>query len=634
MTDSTAVINDSVRVLPPKHTVSSPLVLYFAQSHDIIEPWQGNTLLRDEQLAAFWKSEPFLESAVTSLAMTRAALSWELSGPPKTIAKVQQLLNSANFGQGWQHLMMQVNIDLLTSDAGAFIEVIREKPPRGKKAESMPVIGLAHLPAIQCLRTGDPMQPVIYIDRNNTKHYLKWYQVITLAENPIPESETGRQLCFISRVLGFAQMIKDIEQHHGEKLSGRFSKAIHVISGVAQGEIEQIQQIGEIDANNRGLYRYGQPLILTTLDPNARVTKETIELASMPDGFDLDKMLSWYITLLALASGSDYQEFAPLSNGNLGTASQSDTLHRKAQRKGTQLFIKLIETALHQFKVIPSSVTFRFKQQDAQAELEQADIEKVRAETRKLQIESGEITPEIARQIAVDKSDLKQEYLMMLGEVDTTPNVSVSDDEVVSQELIDNETAHGKALHPLVATRTALWWLKQIINHPLQTVTPIPDVQLWQFAAALKDTLHTGVSATTVGWMTPDLVQAAQLAGISPIALRHRLPDEQTVYLTPNSSFTGKRLIADVPVIKAAPYNPLQTLVTTFTRAYPTSTDKNALVRDTTLQAYRLARGNAITDTDFEKVKAQVQHQITLLNVTNRVELLTLGLYNTYNMFS
>ena len=115
---------------------------------------------------------------------------------------------------------------------------------------------------------------------------MKWWQIVTLTENPIPESPTDRQFCFVSRVLKYAQILKDIEKYNEEKVSGRFTQAIHVVSGVNQREMENIEERANLNRDNQGLMRYGQPLILTTLDPNATVSKETIELASMPDNFN------------------------------------------------------------------------------------------------------------------------------------------------------------------------------------------------------------------------------------------------------------------------------------------------------------------------------------------------------------
>lgn len=533
----------TVQDIPKPEEYRQNMVLYFntTPNQDIFEPWDGNTVRRDQQLAKFWKSEPFLASAVTSIATTRAALSWELSGPPKTVAKTQKLLNNADFGQGWQHLAMKVAIDLSTSDSGAFIEVIRKPPPRGRRPESMPVIGLNHLPAIQCIRTGNPIEPVIYIDRKNKEHTLKWYQVVTLAENPIPEDRFGRQFCFVSRVLKFAQIIKDIEQHHYEKVGGRFNKAIHVVSGVSQAEMETIRENSQLNADNSGLLAYGEPIILTTLDPNAKVSKETLELASLPDGFDLDQMMNWYITLFAMASGSDYQEFAPLSSGNLGTASQSDTLHRKAQRKGTQLFIKIIETALTQAKVIPPTVAFRFRQQDAQAEKEQVEIQSDRINNRKIQIDSGEITPAIAQQMAVDVGDLKQEYLVAMGQVDQTPNITLGDDETLAEELLDLDSKHF----------IGNWFRTLVENHPLQAISPISDAKLHTFVQNVRNSRFGTSVGTSEAWLSPVLVKAAQNAGIDPVALRKRLPNEYEIYITEKGLIDSKEQLLKPRLVKA-----------------------------------------------------------------------------------
>lgn len=543
------ILSESVRTFPTPEEARSNLVFYMAQSHDIIEPWDGNAITRDKQLSQFWLTEPFLASAVTSIAMTRAALSWEVTGPPKMVNKVHNILNTANFTQGWQHIMMMVNIDLLTTENGAFIEVIRKPAPSGRKPESMPVLGIAHLPSTSCIRTGNPIKPVIYIDKNTGEEtQLYWYQVIMITENPVPYSETGRQFCFVSRVLKFSQIIRDILVYQSEKVSGRFTKAIHVVAGISQSEIENIQRRSTIDNNNAGLFRYGQPLILTTIDPNAKLSKETIDLATMPDGFDFDSMLNWYITLFALASGSDYQEFAPLSSGNLGTASQSDTLHRKSQKKGTQLFIKSVETGLIQNKVIPSAVSFRFKQQDAQAEMEQTDISKTRAETRKLQLESGEIDIDVARQLAVDKGDLRQEHIIQMGnQTSSSTTVTVADDEQVSPELLDT-VENTKSVW--LADAAAKYFIHTIASNKLQSISPIPEVLLYY----LKDELRKAISVgklneinTKDNWLPPVVVQKCIDCGIDPVALRLRLPDNLLIRITDNSVIVNGKEFLHLP---------------------------------------------------------------------------------------
>lgn len=514
---------------------SQSLVLYINNFSNTIEAWGRNWVRRDEQLRKFWPTEPFLASAISSVVMTRAALSWELTGPPKSVARIQEILNNSDFGKGWQSLMIKLSIDIATQDNGGFLEVIRDKPKPGQKPESAPVLGLGYLASSSCLRTGNPREPVIYVDAKGGYHRLRWYQVITFEEIPVglPESPgIDRQICFVSRVLKAAEIVKDINIYHSEKVSGRFARAIHLVGGVAQHEIENIQKAGQLDADNSGLQRYLQPLILAALDPNAKVSHEQIDLASLPDAFDWDVLMKWYISLIAMAAGGDFQDFAPLPGGNLGTASQSETLHRKSQRKGHALWMKMIEHKLQAAKVIPPNVSFRFMQQDAAAELEQVELSATRATTRQVLVESGQIDINVARQMAVDDGDLKQEYLVMMGDVDQTPSITLPDDGVLPDVLEDKEVSIT------ISYKTANWWRKLVEQHKLHSVNPIQESKLNTFEQALTHLIKKQMTlGTTELWQDHLITLAAQEAGIQPHVLRMRLPDSYKVYITENKVY-------------------------------------------------------------------------------------------------
>ncbi|MCA9329545.1 hypothetical protein KDA11_02785, partial [Candidatus Saccharibacteria bacterium] len=245
----------------------------------------------------------------------------------------------------------------------------------------------------------------------------------------------------------------------------------------------------------------------------------------------------------------------------------------------------------------------------------------------------------VARQIAVDKGDLRQQYLLLLGEQDATPNVTVSDDEAVAEELlIDNNKGLtipvGKSVDPRTAIHVALWWLKQITEHPLQAISPIASNQLWQFTQALAKEIKTGTIQTTIGWMSSEIVRAAQLAGINPVALRLRLPDEYKVFVDSNYAFTSHNIISKTYSKQRIYHDPLRNIVDNFYKDYPNSNAKNALVRDTTIAVYKLAKGVNITQDDFDELKQHIGEQQTVLNLTDNVDLLAFGLYKTYNMFT
>lgn len=528
---------------------TNSLVLQFAQNNSKFIPFGTSIRARDEQLVKFALTEPFLISAIYSISMTRASLAWELTGPPQSVKKVQEILKKSDFGRGWQSLIGKISFDLLTCDNGAFIEIVRGKKRSDRNPETAPIVALNHIPSKQVIQTGNPETPVIYQDVNGILHELKWYEVIPLVEVPIPnEDNKNVQYSFVSRVLEMAETIKAISNYQKEKVTGRFGAAIHVISGVKQHDIEVIEKQAQIKATNQGLLNYMSPIILSTIDPSSQVTKQTIELASYPDGFNYNELLVWYITLLALASGSDYMDFAPLPGKGLGTAAQSDSLAQKSRVKGILLFMKIIENALETSRVLPPNVSFRYSNADATAEYQQAEIKKLRAETRKFQIESREITPEVAAQMALDQGDLRQEYLLMMNQ-QQDEIITVADDERVSEHILHPDRSNltiterppepqinpTKPVNPATAQKASSWICRLIEEHPMQAAKPIPASQLQTMQDHLRNWITKEITiGTTNVWLDYILIKAAKNSGINPIALRQRMPDNYRVYIQSN----------------------------------------------------------------------------------------------------
>ena len=398
------------------------IIVSFANFADDIPLWGTQPAARDKMLREFWPTENILSSAIYSTSSKYAALGWTIEGPPKTANAVRRILHASEGGRGWIAMIIKVLIDLFTQDNGAFIEVVRTSD-----SETAPVVELNHLDSARCIRTGRRADPVIYIDMDGKPHQLKWYQVIELTEFPSPiETARGLQYCAVSRLLRAAQILKDIAIYEREKISGRFHRAIYLVSGVQGRAISEAVQSHQDMATSQGLTKYIQPLIIASLDPTATVTMEKIELASLPDHFDKEIAMRWYVNQLALAFGQDYQDFAPLPGGNLGTSAQSQVLHLKSRGKGSALFMRMIEQNFNFHGIMPSMVTMRFGEQDVAEDLERVEVRVKRAQERQIRIASGEITPEIARQMAVDSGDLREEYLKLLSEANATEDVIIS----------------------------------------------------------------------------------------------------------------------------------------------------------------------------------------------------------------
>ena len=452
-------------------------ILQIASVADEAPSWPS--LLRDQYLDRFWPQEPFLAGAIFSVASRNASFRWEVTGLRRQAAWAQELLSQADFGRGWQSLMMKLTVDLLTQGNGAFLEIIR--PARAKLFSSgssydairaphpetntptwfpynrrtgkfmynlrrgkdfsitdspldLPV-GIAHLDSQKCSRTNDPSRPAYYTDDNGRQHLLSSHQVVPLSEMPSPRKQHhNHQHCAVDRALRLSQIIRDMLIYKHEKVSGRFARAIHLTNidaEIIQDAVDQSEQ----NADNKGLIRYSQPIVASTVDPNARASIETIELASLPDGFSEDTSLRWYVAGLALDLGVDYGFLAPLPGNRLGTGTQAETAERQAKGKSSRLFINLMEHTINWGGILPRCTAFRFNTPDPYEESERDRALGRRARSLSILIKAGVITPEVAAQIAADSGDLDPQYLSLMGLADLTPVVTVSGNEMMQCDV-------------------------------------------------------------------------------------------------------------------------------------------------------------------------------------------------------
>jgi hypothetical protein len=415
------------------------IVAYMAGAADTVPGWGlgGGSAARDAALDQFWPTEPMFSSALYSVESRYSSFGWTLSGPPLTTAAVQRILHSSHYGEGWVSFIMRVLTDLLTQDNGAFIEVAR-----AGDSPSAPVVALNHLDASRCYRTGVPATPVIYYDDYGKGHRMKWYQIIPMTEFPSPrERHRGMQHSALSRCLRAAQIMREIQTMEFEKASGRFEKTIHLVSGMPTRMIDDAIAKHRSTADAAGQMRYIQPVVIGTLDPTANVSHAQIDMASLPDGFDKNSALTWYVTNLAMAFGTDYSDFAPSPRHSMGSGTESRTAHVKSRAKGAAVFMATLQQVFNFRGVMPSTVRFQFGEQDLAEEFDRLATRKERAAWLDILLKNGTITQQVARQLIVDAGDMDPRYLEMMHEEDATEEVQLS---ASNPPIPDTPVAPGK----------------------------------------------------------------------------------------------------------------------------------------------------------------------------------------------
>lgn len=411
-------IQQSVVVPPPPEQMGAvqgfgnlTFTWNIASVADSVAPWGINVKMRDKQLRDFISSESFIGGAMANIAARNSGFEWEVRGPSeKVITALTDVLNSALAGTafGWSSFISKFTQDLHGQDNGAVLELIRDPGLDANskfKGPAAPVIGIGHLDSGQCIRTGNMETPVVYVDRTSIRHKMYWYQVIPFSEFPSSiERMYGVGVCSVSRALRLAQIMRSISIYKDERISGRHYKQLHLVGGVSRTDIDTAKQRGREDADNAGQLRFIEPAILASLDPEKPVSVATIDLAGFPDGFNFDQEMQWYVSGLALAFNTDYQEFAPLPGGQMGGGAQSPMLARRSSGKGPAVFMRILPEALSNYGFFPKGYSLVFKAKDLQDETDKQTIRKMALEEAALAMRNGILTPDAMRQDLVRRA--------------------------------------------------------------------------------------------------------------------------------------------------------------------------------------------------------------------------------------
>ena len=361
----------------------------------------------------------------------QASLSFEIEAEdsPMLVKRAQQMMLALD-GTSYTLGVERGVRDYVTTDNGEFWEIVRVSKASGSRT-----LGLMHLDSLRCIRTGDDEIPLVYRDLRGRYHELQQHEVIMMADMPSASAELfGVGLCAASRAYGKIVFMDSIDTYFNEKITGRKANEIHLVNNVSEKTLITGIQSAKSQNTQEGFVVYKNVVIIPVYSENA-VTGYKIEVAGVPDGFDHKNERDIANLEFANALGLDLQDLQPLSGQGLGTGAQSHVQAEKSKSKTLSVRMKQFAHEVNQ-KFLPDVVTFVFKEIDLTDEAKKADISKVHADTRAVQVQSGEITAVEARALAVEADDLPAEMKPVLpNAIDDT----LSDEE--QPEAIDETTA-------------------------------------------------------------------------------------------------------------------------------------------------------------------------------------------------
>lgn len=362
-------------------------------------------------------------SAVNTAISKQTALGFTIEDDAESTQRIkssQQIM--VDFDGSYSQGLARHLRDFLTTDNGAFIEIVRQSAVGGSR-----VIGLRHLDSLRCYRTGDPQRPVVYVDRLGYHHLLRADDVIAMSDMPSSRIEMrGFGICAARRAFETILKMVAMETYVREKVSGSRNLAIHIVNGITTAQLESSLISSENAQSGKGFVVYRGSTIIPMLKSESP-SVVTIPLAEVPDGFDADSERKDAYLRYANALGVFVGEIQPLSSQGLGTGMQSAILSESAEGRGLAAYRKEFE---HQIthRVLPEQTTFKFAVSDMKDRKEKADVLSAWAGALKVLIETQIINANQALNVLVDNDYLPREFL----QTDTTAGGVVSDSESIT----------------------------------------------------------------------------------------------------------------------------------------------------------------------------------------------------------
>lgn len=344
----------------------------FAKEAIFSEPaYKPDSRARDAWLATAVTKEPYLLGILQSVVSIDKNRGWTLIGGRNQVRRFQAILH--NFGvapdvYGWRDGASVAARNYYQSDLGAVIEV-------GRSMINGPLAGLFTVDPTQCVLTGNLEKPLKYTKAKKADQFWlpnDYFRVASFIS--AQEKMNGLGFCAVSRCIELAKLMVSVYEHEKEKLGSKAPKGLMTLNGVSQKQwLESMTQSDDERAIMNREYFSGIQVIANG-DGGPDISVDLTILSGLPENFDRDQFVSHIIYGYALAFGYDPREFWPVSAGQLGSATETDSQHRRATSKGGLDFALNFQEKLQE--ELPPTIEFEFEQRDVAGDLAEAEYQR------------------------------------------------------------------------------------------------------------------------------------------------------------------------------------------------------------------------------------------------------------------
>lgn len=390
--------------------------------------------LRDLALRSTLHMEDMWASAIAKATTKQAALGFTVTDSDESDIRVERSQRTLLFFDGAWTIGLQRHLqDYLLTDNGAFIEVERVSRSPWSRVRS-----LWHLDSQWCRRTGNPQYPVVYTDARGEMHAMRYDQVIALADQPSPMRQAyGIGMCAASRAWMTILKLAAVQIYFREKITGNRALAIHFVNGISNDQLQDVADDAQEQQAKKGYVVYKGSIIVPLRAMTATPEVVTINLASIPDGFDVEQERKDAYLTYANAIGVPVQDIQPLSGQGLGTGAQSVILAEEAEGYGLASWRKTMQHYLNTW-VLPPSTQFSWTNlNDARERKQKAEADKMRIDALAAAVAAGALRPDQMTNIMADEDIIPKALVAQ----DMTPGGALADSDKPTETTEETEAA-------------------------------------------------------------------------------------------------------------------------------------------------------------------------------------------------
>jgi hypothetical protein len=393
-------------------------VASFIHQMDLEAPDTSDPRRLDEWYRRFAYRESYLSGVFNSVVQIDKNRGWKIIGGRNQVARYTKIAHEFDNGAGWRPSISICAQSYYTTRAGFVVETGTEGD-----ADNAPLRALWTVDPCRVKLTGNLETPLKYYPRNgSTQDWLPRDFIRGCSLPSTDETQYGYGFPAIARCLDLARIMVAVYQHDTEQLGARAPRGLLLLNGISQNQWDTAMQSREESLDGLERAYFGGVAVLASSGAN-EVSATLTALSNLPKDWDTKTFTDLLLYGYALAFGYDAREFYPVSGGSLGTATETETQHRKASSKGDLDFSLAFQEKLQ--SRFPATLQFEFEQRDVEGEQNDAALQLAQAqvitEMTKWQVNTQSVlTQAQILQLAAEANIIPEEWTPTEEDVTTT----------------------------------------------------------------------------------------------------------------------------------------------------------------------------------------------------------------------